>query len=755
MMARRLVLAGHVQGVGFRPFVYRLATRLHLQGSVRNVRGRVEIHLQGAEAALEEFASAVLDMAPPLARPRIEKTEPAVADPLRRGFEIAASVDEGEAQVFVPPDYFACDECVAELHDPQDRRHRYPFINCTQCGPRYTLIRRLPYDRVNTSMASFALCPACRREYEDPSDRRYHAEPIACPACGPTVELHASQHPASVPADPLRGELALRDVVARLRRGEIIAVCGIGGYHLMCDARRDEAVATLRLRKHRPHKPLAVMYPRRGSDGLDALREDADLDALHVRALLDPARPIVLLPLRADARLAAGIAPDLREVGAFLPYSPLHDLIVGDFGGPLVATSGNLSGEPVITDPAMAQRRLAAIADAFLHHDRPIVRPADDSVVRAIAGRLRPLRLGRGAAPLEIELPEPLPRPMIATGAHLKNCVALGWGRRAVVSPHIGTLEHPRSLAVFSQVIEDLQCLYGVRAEAVVCDAHPGYASSRWARASGLPVQRVWHHEAHASALAAESGQAGELLVFCWDGVGMGADGSLWGGETFLGRPGRWRRVASLRRFRLPGGDRVAREPWRAAASLCWEAGLDAPPSAPEHRLLHQAWQRGVNSPWCSSVGRLFDAAAHWVTGLQEVSHEAQGPMSIEALADESSDIVELAWPADVAGVHRLDWGPLIPAMLDGLVPPARRAALLHHSLAAALTSLVSALSREHRIDAVGLTGGVFQNQLLCTAASTRLAKLGGKTLLPERLPANDAAIAFGQLAEIGALIRC
>jgi hydrogenase maturation protein HypF len=434
-----------------------------------------------------------------------------------------------------------------------------------------------------------------------------------------------------------------------------------------------------------------------------------------------------------------------------LPYSPLHELILGDFDGPLVATSGNLSGEPVITDPDMAQQRLENIADAFLHHDRPIERPADDPVLRALAGRLRPLRLGRGSAPLEIELPEPLAVPTIATGAHLKNCVALGWGRRAVVSPHIGTLDHPRSLEVFAQVIADLQALYGVRAERVACDAHPGYASSRWARQCGLPVRRVWHHEAHASALAAESGREGPLLVFCWDGVGLGADGTLWGGEAFVGRPGQWQRVASLRQFRLPGGDRVAREPWRAVASLCWQAGLDAPEAGTDSRLLRSAWERGINAPWCSSVGRLFDAAACLVLGLRTSTHEAQGPMLIEALADESSDHIELPWELDAAGLRRLDWSPLLPALRAVERSPAQRAALLHQSLAVALVTLAATLRAEHRIDAVGLAGGVFQNRLLCRSTAARLAHIGFDVLLPARLPANDAAIAFGQLAEIGA----
>ncbi len=775
-MARHLTLAGHVQGVGFRPFVFRLAHRLGLAGRVWNSSGTVEIEVQGPQSAITAFESALIARAPPLARPRLVGNEPLPPWPAPAGFSIEPSAASGPAQVFVPPDQFACNDCLAELADPADRRHRYPFINCTQCGPRYTLIERLPYDRPNTSMARFTLCADCQREYQNPFDRRYHAEPTACSDCGPRLRLRTAK--PAVPLEAPLGDAALADSVRRLRAGEIVAVKGIGGYHLLCDACNEAAVARLRKRKHRPDKPLAVMYPRRGADDLDRLRQDADLQPLEVSALRDPARAIVLVRKRpitsdrpsASVPLAVGVSPGLNEIGALLPYSPLHELLLEDFGGPLVATSGNISGEPVITDSEMAEDKLASVADAFLHHDRPIVRPADDSVLRRSAGAMRPLRLGRGLAPLELELAVPLSGPLLATGAHLKNCLALAWDRRVVISPHIGSMDSARSLGVFEQVATDLQALYGVTASRVVCDAHPGLATSRWARRSGLPVTRVWHHHAHASALVAEYGLvASPVLVFCWDGLGLGEDGTLWGGEVLHGQPGAWRRVGSLRAFRLPGGDRAALQPWRSALSLCLHTGTPWADAPVDTHLLREAWERGVQSPWTSSAGRLFDAAAALVLGIRDSSHEAQAPMQLEALAEArgepqhggasggagadgasgatGEEPIPLEWHRDDADLPRLDWAPLLPMLMDERRPAAERAARFHESLAAAVAGFARQFQRDTPAG-IGLTGGVFQNRRLVESCVERLAPLGAPLLIPRQLPANDAAICFGQVIE-------
>lgn len=742
-VALRLRLTGHVQGVGFRPFVVRLAHRLGLAGRVWNALGTVEIEIQGEAPQVAGFVTAVISDAPPLARPHLVSCDVAEPRPGISGFAIEHSDATGTPQIFVPADQFACDECLAELADPRNRRYRYPFINCTQCGPRYTLIERLPYDRPNTTMAHFALCTDCRREYEDPLDRRFHAEPTACSVCGPQVML---QLPGQ--ASTCVREAALRECVQLLRAGQIVAVKGIGGYHLLCDARNDNAVQRLRERKHRPHKPLAVMYPRRGADGLDRLRDDAELRDIEAAALRNPARPIVLVTRRGDATLAANIAPNLAEIGVFLPYSPLHQLLLEDFGGPLVATSGNLSGEPVITDPAMANEKLAQIADAFLHHNRPIARPADDSVLRRCGTAMRPMRLGRGHAPLEFELPQAVSVPTLATGADLKNCLALAWQRRVVISPHIGSMHSPRSLEVFGQVAQDLQRLYGVTAQEIVCDAHRGYTTSRWAQRLGLPLARVWHHRAHASALAGEHDVRAPILVFGWDGLGLGEDGTLWGGEALLGIPGSWQRVASLRPFRLPGGDLAALQPWRPAASLCWQVGAAWPGLPPNTDLLHAAWERGLQSPWTSSAGRLFDAAAALVLGIRQMSYEAQAPMQLETIAAPAADPLPLEWLRDSQGLRRLDWSPLLPMLLDTDAPAPLRAARFHESLAAAIAELAAAVARETPVAAIGLAGGVFQNRRLVESCTARLGALNLPVLLAQRLPANDAAICFGQLVE-------
>lgn len=745
-VARRLVLTGHVQGVGFRPFVYRLAHRHRLDGSVCNRLGEVDIVVQGESRAVAAFAREVIAAAPPLAAPRLALDEPRAIDRNLRGFRIAPSESGSAARIFVPADQFMCEDCRRELEDPRDRRHRYPFINCTQCGPRYTLIERLPYDRPNTTLARFTLCADCEREYRDPLDRRYHAEPIACPRCGPQIELCGRDDSVR-----LEREAALERALELLRAGAVLAVKGVGGYHLMCDARSEPSVRALRARKRRPDKPLAVMFPRRGADGLAAVRDETTPTDAEAALIDSPARPIVLVTRNCETRLAPSIAPGLAEIGVFLPYSPLHQLLVEGFGGPLVATSGNLSGEPVIADESMAEERLAPLVDAFLHHNRPIARPADDSVCRRIGGRMRRLRVGRGLAPLEIDLAFDVPQPLLGVGAHLKNCVALAWERRAVVSPHIGTLASPRALEVFQRTIEDLQRLYGVRAARVACDAHPGYASTRHALRLALPVTRVWHHHAHASALAAEWPEERSWLTFTWDGVGLGADGTLWGGETFAGSPGRWSRVASFRPFRLPGGDQVAREPWRSAASVCWEIGREPPMRPAQAELLQLAWESQLNSPWSTAVGRLFDAAAALVLGIERTSYEAQGPMQLEAVAAPAADAQSLPMSADADGLLRVDWTSLIDPLCDATLSAAERAGHFHDVLARTILRIAQH-ERAKRLDfAVGFTGGVFQNRRLAEAALALLSADGFRVRLSDTLPANDAGIAFGQIVEASA----
>jgi hydrogenase maturation protein HypF len=761
-VAQRLFLTGRVQGVGFRPFVYRLAHELQLDGFVRNLRGDVEIVVAGPESAVARFARDVVTRAPPLAKPVLHEVA-TVQEPVAHGFAIAASAAIDNPRISVPPDYFCCPECLAELADPADRRHGYPFINCTQCGPRYTLIEALPYDRPNTTMRGFELCDDCRREYEDPLDRRFHAEPVACAKCGPHLTFVAGDGDSDrIPGDSDRNlaqgdrtrgdESALAAAVAALRAGQVLAVKGIGGYHLLCDARSDVAVARLRERKRRPDKPLAVMYPWRGADGLAELRNMFEIGAAEHAALLDPARPIVLLRTLPGTGLASGVAPGLREVGVFLPYSPLHQLLLGTFAGPVVATSGNVSGEPVLTDATTVESRLARVADAFLHHDRPITRPADDSVVRVIAGRGRPIRLGRGIAPLELSLPCRLPEPVLAVGGHLKLTVALAWDQRVVISPHVGDMGTLRSEEVFGQVVADLQQLYDVRATRVLCDAHPDYATTRWARLCGLPWQTVQHHEAHASALVTEHGaHAAPAIVFAWDGVGYGADGTLWGGETFVGRPGGWQRRASLRAFSLPGGDKAGRAPWRSAAAVCWELGLDCPVAIPD-AIVRAAWEKKLNAPRSSAAGRLFDAAAAMVLGLGETSFEGQGPMWLEAIAQPVQEFPTLPLVQDPDGLVRIDWAPLVEWLCSpgAQATAGERAGAVHAALADAIVRVAELERASLGIDAavVGLTGGVFQNRFLAELAAGQLQQRGFRVLLPQAIPCNDGGLSYGQVAD-------
>jgi hydrogenase maturation protein HypF len=785
--ARDLVVTGRVQGVGYRPFVYITAHDLGITGTVLNGSGKVFIHAEGSAADLDRLQHALIESAPPLARPILAESKPAESSGAT-SFEILASEATAESEIHVPPDLFTCEACLAELTDPDERRHGYAFINCTQCGPRYTIITAMPYDRPNTSMAGFPLCDDCRAEYQSPRDRRFHAQPLACPVCGPSLEF--------VDAAPVGGRLAadrgsgraqgallqteaqvggrlaadgdpLHDTIAAIRAGRIVAVKGVGGYHLVCDAGNDAAVRRLRERKRRPHKPLAVMFPLCGADGLDAVRQHLAPDAITAAALTDPTRPIVLVPKREPFALSAALAPGLSELGAFLPYSPLHHQLLAALDRPIVATSGNISGEPVITDNAEAQQRLAAVADAFLHHDRPIVRPADDPVVRPMAGAVRTIRLGRGVAPLEFELPAALPQPVLATGGHLKATVAVAWQRRLVVSPHIGELDSPRSCDIFERIISDIQNLYDVKYDVIVCDLHPGYASTRWAERQGLPLLRVQHHAAHASAVAGEHPDIADWLVFAWDGVGYGTDGSLWGGEALAGHPGAWRRQASFRLFRLVGGDRAGREPWRSAAALLWEIGwngsavggrlaADRGTGRAQSALLqiaHDAWRKKLNTHESCAVGRLFDAAAALVLGRHVASFEGQGPMELEHVAADGCSAIPLPLAADAQGVLRSDWAPLLDVMTDGARPAAERAGIFHETMAQALLDQALRIGEATRFDAVGLSGGVFQNRRLTERVVEKLTAAGIEVRLHRQVPANDGGLSFGQAIEAAAMM--
>lgn len=739
--AQRILVQGLVQGVGFRPFIYRLALEHHLSGWVRNCLGQVEIHAQGKAEDLAAFEAAMFCKAPAIAQPA-PATSIATTPEDINGFTILDSISHGAANISVPTDLYTCDECLRELNDPSDRRYRYPFINCTQCGPRYTLIRNLPYDRANSTMVDFALCNDCRGEYEDPLDRRYHAEPVACPVCGPALEYRDS------PGERIQGNgFAIAACVSELRDGKVIAVKGVGGYHLMCDASNDAAVSRLRASKPRPDKPLALMFPAPLANPFAQIDLYIELSPQEKRFLASPARPILLVTKPKQSSLSDQIAPGLNELGIMLPYSPLHHLLLNDFSQPLLATSANLSGEPVLIDNLEVERRLGHVAEAFLQHNRPIQRPADDAVFRTIRGRARPIRLGRGFSPLELQLPFKLDRPTLAVGAHMKNTITLAWDNRAVISPHIGAMDSARSLEIFAQTIADLQNLYRITAEAIVHDAHPDYSTTRWAKRQDKQLIKVLHHHAHASSAYYEAAITNAMLAFTWDGVGYGDEGTLWGGEALLGRPGQWERFASLRPFHLPGGERASREPWRSAAALCWEAGIDCPILPEDSSMLFAAWQKRINTPTTSSAGRLFDAGAA-LTGLcTHASYEGQGPMYLESCYTEPAESIELALN-HANGIWQVDWLPLVSMLLDNALTITHRSNCFHSSLARSIWRQALQARNQHGINDIGLAGGVFQNRVLVELASDLLQDHGFSVHIPESIPLNDAGISFGQILE-------
>jgi len=735
--ARKILLSGQVQGVGFRPFIYRLAIAHKLVGWVRNSLGIVEIQVQGQSQNLENFLADIFAKKPPLAKPKLESNQQVELAKFDT-FTILPSLAQGEAQISVPVDLFLCDDCLAELNNPLDRRYHYPFINCTQCGPRYTLIRRLPYDRPNTSMATFTLCPSCLAEYQDPGNRRFHAEPVACPVCGPSLTFRMN--------DTVKNDNHASNALDALRHGKVVAVKGIGGYHLMCDATNSEAISRLRRNKPRPHKPLAVMFPA----PLDKPYAEVSLSENDKAFLLQAARPILLVAKSENSELSEQIAPGLNEVGVMLPYSPLHHLLLNEFGGPLVATSANISGEPVLIDNQEIEKRLIYMADAFLHHNRPIERPADDPVYRTIAGKPRPIRIGRGSAPMELSLPFELKQPVLAVGAQMKNVITLAWKNRAVISPHIGEMGTVRSLDVFENTIKDFYKLYEVKAELIICDAHPGYTTTRWAHKQNLPVHPVYHHHAHASAAYYECETNETVIVFTWDGVGYGEDGKLWGGETFLGQPGKWQRVASMRPFKLPGGDKAGREPWRSAAALCWELGLACPVVPAGTKLLHSAWQQQINAPMTTSVGRLFDAAAALTGVCSQASFEGQGPMYLEACCKEAGEMVELPLTLNNEGLWVSDWAPLVQRLLDSAYTQTAQASMIHISMANLIAKQAKCIRKQENVNKVALSGGVFQNRVLTEIAVAMLEQAGFIVTIPAKIPVNDAGISFGQVIEFG-----
>jgi hydrogenase maturation protein HypF len=758
MTTWRIRISGTVQGVGFRPFVANLARSMRLRGWVCNDVHGVEIALACDEDSARAFAERLRTEAPRAAHiTALDLTAaPDIADAFEE-FTILESPTDAESapDAAITPDLALCDACRAELADPKNRRHHYPFINCTQCGPRYTIIESLPYDRPRTTMRLFSMCPECAAEYEDTTDRRYHAQPNACPLCGPLVRLLDRRGVVIAGR-----EEAVASAADAILAGSIVAVKGIGGFHLLCDATAEPAVRELRRRKHRDEKPLAVMFRSLDELGAYAVVDD------QTRALLtSPAAPIVLVPRRTDrdaAALAASIAPGNPWIGALLPYSPLHVELLAQVEGPVVATSGNLSEEPLCTDEAEALARLGTIADFFLVHNRRIARPVDDSVLRLASTGPVILRRARGLAPSPLTLPPDAraSEPLLCVGGHMKSTIAVTAGDRLVLSPHIGDLANPISVDAFERAIELLGSLYGTGFARVACDAHPDYASTQFARRLGLPVTPVQHHLAHILACLLEHGGGPDrVLGVSWDGTGYGPDGTIWGGEFILvDRLARTaRRVAHLLPFRLPGGEVAVREPRRSALGLlhalhgadhprfraeAYAYGFGDEPAAILGRMLVQ----GTNAPIGTSVGRLFDGVAALLGLATHSSFEGQAAMQVEfAAARNAGPVAALPFflNATESGCIALDWRPAVESILvrRGHESAASLAAAFHATLAAAVVAIAESVG----VESVVLSGGCFQNARLLESTVLGLQSAGLTGLIHRDLPPNDGGIAAGQ----------
>ena len=778
-MRWRCKITGIVQGVGFRPAIYRYATELGLMGFVRNDADGVTIEVEGEEESLKTFLDRLGSNPPPLARIdtiAIEHIE------VRKDkcFVIFQSHQSDDKTIAVSPDISICDACVSEMADPSNRRYRYPFINCTDCGPRYTITKTVPYDRSNTSMAKFDMCEACRKEYENPLDRRYHAQPIACRSCGPSLSLWLRSEKLKVRSEKFR--LASRgdasDLIGQcaefLKEGKIVAIKGLGGFHLMCDATNDDAVRRLRDRKRRPTKPFALMVK-----DLDMAKFLARMNPLEEKLLTSKERPIVLMKKRGKApsetlhsslftfHLSHAVAPGIDRLGLMLPYTPLHYLFFDHLDIPLVATSANLSDEPIIRDGHELMEKLGHVVDAVLDHDREILNACDDSVVQVIGNWPQWLRVARGLAPLTLPLPFNTDRKILAVGANQKNTIALAFDDKIVLSPHIGDLTGIEPMDYFERTVETFRRFYNFTPEVMAYDMHPGYETTKWAKKnSTLNTQystlSVQHHFAHALAAMAEHGVTDRVLAFTWDGTGYGDDGTIWGGEVLLADVEGFERIGHLRPFRLLGGEKAVREPRRAALALLFELysleevlEMENPTvkafGEGEIRLLHQAWQKGINAPVTTSMGRLFDAVASLAGVCQKVGYEGEAGLLLEAVASNNSEKLRMKneeWKNASCGdafilknersTTVLDWEPLVRRLAMG------KGEETTFDFVPALVEVIVSIAKKYSKLSIVLAGGVFQNRTLCEAVLPKLK--GRRVLLPRRTPVNDGAVALGQV---------
>ncbi len=763
----RLRLRGRVQGVGFRPFVFRMAHSLDLGGWVQNDTQGVLLEVQGPRQTVEAFKASVTLAAPSPAKVD-DFSEQWLPPEAESGFEIVASHSQGQATATILPEVATCSECLREIDDPANRRYQYPFTNCTHCGPRFTIIRSLPYDRPNTTMSQFTMCVDCRREYDDPLDRRFHAQPNACPVCGPQLRLVDAKS-----NDVITRQSAMYAAADVVRRGSILAVQGLGGFHLVVDATNESAVQTLRQRKHRWEKPLAIMVGNVGQAG-----QTVELTSQEQALLTSPEGPIVLCRKLAGCQIANGVAPDTPYLGVMLATTPLHHLLLTELQCPIVATSGNLSEEPICIDPEEATDRLAGIADAWLVHDRPIERHMDDSVVHVVAGAAQFLRRARGYAPLPIAVAHS-DKVVLALGGHQKSTIALGIADRVFVSQHIGDLESYQTQQAFERVILDFLRLYAVTPEVVAHDSHPDYASTLHAEhltasgglLAGVPRVAVQHHHAHLAACLADANYYGQALGVIWDGSGLGPDGTLWGGEFLLGDSAGFRRVAAVMPYPLLGGEAAAREPRRAAIALLWRAfgpaifsyddlSCIAVTEKSERSLMQKMLDQAIGTPLTSSVGRLFDAVASLCGLVERSSFEGRGGMLLEShcdIADADGYPLPLVEASGTGGAFEPRWWldptPLIRAVVADVRAGCSQQAIASRFHAALVAGMVG-IAERIGAKVVALSGGCFQNRKLTEASTLALQQHQIRVLLHNQVPANDGGLSLGQTLVGRAIFR-
>lgn len=757
LCARRMAVRGVVQGVGFRPFVYRLAQQYGIAGWVRNTSWGVEMEVEGTMEALAQFVRALREQAPPLAH--IESlTEEDILPSGHERFEIVHSEPQDGAYQLISPDIATCADCQREIFDPQDRRYRYPFTNCTNCGPRFTIIEDVPYDRPLTTMRAFTMCPTCQREYNNPLDRRFHAQPNACPVCGPQLTLLDAQ------GQPVAGD-AMAEAVAQLRQGHIVAIKGLGGYQLACDATNAQAVARLRERKRRPHKPFAVMVAN-----LTAAEQHAHIMPAERELLTSSAAPIVLLPWRASSSIAREVAPNSHVIGLMLPYTPLHHILLGDVGLPLIMTSGNLSEEPIARDNDEALRRLAGIADYFLTHNRDIYARYDDSVWFAPVGGPQPIRRARGYAPFPLRLPYEM-RPILACGAELKNTFCLTRERYAFLSQHIGDMQNLETLNHYEETIALYERLFHVKPEVIAHDMHPDYMATRYALSRrGLPHVAIQHHHAHLAACLADAGETSSAIGVILDGTGYGLDGRIWGGEFLVGDARGFQRAAHLEYLPLPGGEGAIHKPYRLALAYTRvllktdevpEPLLDIPEA--ERRLIAHMVDGHLQTPLTSSAGRLFDAVSALLGVCCETSYEAQAAIELEMLSD-ADDAASLPYPYEISASNGVQaWGhsaqyvrqtcvlrlaPLWKEVMQDIsrgMSASRIGRRFHASVAQMVVDVCQRLRAQTGLQTVALSGGCFQNRLLLALIVPRLQERGFRVLMHRQVPCNDGGLALGQ----------